>query len=380
MKNPKKTARPEVVSLRVSEARLELLERYRRAFAATLGREVSLSEAAFMALDDRATGMDRTAARVELLKTPTDSLAQIRKRWDAQHALSAVEWDVLAEYVQIGADEERQEPPVLRPAVPSRASYLNLLVAFDLVYSHRKKPASPHTWAYYANLGGYETQGPLNQEDADQRDDDLLTQMDHRRDRLERTHPTEPPGNIGHCFLTAIREEGVESATLDRLLAPHWNALWGLAARGHWIRHGRQPVRLAGEDDLRHRMSLPGVLTSGDLRMSFAPAGRFEFATQIEIVSRGLTIVINEYSELMEFRAMLDAAHRDAWTGRYLRTALSQFAGSPTRKLYLKRSEISVEVSESEWTALRDLVAQAWNSGELQRWLVELYQEYGEQG
>ena len=53
--------------------------------------------------------MDRTAARAELLKKPTDSLAQIRKRWESQHALSAVEWDVLAEYMHIGADEERQQ-------------------------------------------------------------------------------------------------------------------------------------------------------------------------------------------------------------------------------------------------------------------------------
>src|SRR6202521_2569086 len=117
----KKTPRSEVVSLRLSEARLELLERYRRACADELGREVSLSEAAFLALEDRAAGMDRTAARVELLKTPTDSLARIRKRWESQHALSAVEWDVLAEYVRIGADEERQQSPIAA-VVPSRES------------------------------------------------------------------------------------------------------------------------------------------------------------------------------------------------------------------------------------------------------------------
>src|ERR1700730_17414892 len=50
----KKTPRSEVVSLRLNEARLELLERYRRAFADELGRDVSLSEAAFLALEDRA--------------------------------------------------------------------------------------------------------------------------------------------------------------------------------------------------------------------------------------------------------------------------------------------------------------------------------------
>src|SRR5580704_12266405 len=104
----KKAPRNEVISLRLNQDRLELLERYRRAFADELGRDVSLSEAAFMALEDRAAGMDRSAARVELLKTPTDSLVRIRKRWESQHALLAVEWDVLAQYVRLGADEERQ--------------------------------------------------------------------------------------------------------------------------------------------------------------------------------------------------------------------------------------------------------------------------------
>jgi hypothetical protein len=65
----KRSSRHEVISLRLSEARVELLERCRRAFADELGRDVSLSEAAFLALEDRATEMERTAARAELLRT-----------------------------------------------------------------------------------------------------------------------------------------------------------------------------------------------------------------------------------------------------------------------------------------------------------------------
>ena len=37
----------------------------------------------------RAVGMDRRAARVELLKTPTESLARIRKRWESQSSASS---------------------------------------------------------------------------------------------------------------------------------------------------------------------------------------------------------------------------------------------------------------------------------------------------
>src|SRR5580658_2896648 len=117
----KKTPRSEVVSLRLSEARLELLERYRRAFADELGRDVSLSEAAFLALEDRAAGMERTAARAELLRTPTASLSAIRRQWGARVGLSVPQRDVLPEYVRIGADEDRPDPP-LQPSIPSRES------------------------------------------------------------------------------------------------------------------------------------------------------------------------------------------------------------------------------------------------------------------
>src|SRR6516165_8729880 len=126
---PAKPPRNEVISLRLNQERVELLERYRRAFADELSRDVSLSEAAFLALEDRAPDMDRTAARVELLKTPSESLARIRRRWESQHALSAVEWDVLATYVRIGADEERHHAPFA--AVPSRESYVAVLDAVE---------------------------------------------------------------------------------------------------------------------------------------------------------------------------------------------------------------------------------------------------------
>ena len=92
-----------------------------------------------------------------MLSTPTASLYHIRKKWESQHTLSIAEWDVLAQYVQIGAEEEAQEPPLLSPAIPSRESYLTLLDAFEAVYQNRKKPASKHVWYYFGNLGGHST-------------------------------------------------------------------------------------------------------------------------------------------------------------------------------------------------------------------------------
>jgi len=39
-----------------------------------------------------------------------------------------------------------------------------------------------------------------------------------------------------------------------------------------------------------------------------------------------------------------------------------------------------VDFSTSQWIALHDLFRQAWKSPDLQRWIVELQQEYGGEG
>jgi len=56
--------------------------------------------------------------------------------------LSLAEWDVLALYIQIGAEDEMQGPPLLGPAIPCRESYLALLDSFEAVYLTGKNPGS----------------------------------------------------------------------------------------------------------------------------------------------------------------------------------------------------------------------------------------------
>jgi hypothetical protein len=374
----KKTARNEVISLRLNQDRLGLLERYRRAFADELDREVSLSEAAFLALEDRAAGMDRTAARLELLKTPTDSLARIRKRWESQHTLLAVEWDLLAEYVRIGGDEERQRSPI--PAVPSRESYLALLDAFEAVYAHRVEP-SRHTWAYFGNLDGFLTDDTLSDTDSEQRHQTVLTQIARRRALLQPLDRWERPGNIGHCFWVAVQEEGVDSTKLDQLMAPYWPVLWRLAARGHWIRHDRRPVRVPERSDegVRPRVSLPPAMTADGVTVSFLATGGAEFTTSIEWGSRRFGLDISQYPELVEFRAMLEVEGDRSWLGRHY-AMLVDDDGSGARRVLPTRRQMHFDVSATERTALRDVFRRAWQSPELQRWLAALQLEYGEQG
>jgi len=136
-----------------------------------------------------AIGMDRTASRHEMLRTPTASLDRIRRRWASQHTLAAAEWDVLAEYVQIAADAEQPEPCRIQPTIPSRDSYLALLDVFEAVYQHRNDHASNHAWHYVTNLDGNATAGRLSDDDADRQHQAVMNQIAHHRDLLRLADP-----------------------------------------------------------------------------------------------------------------------------------------------------------------------------------------------
>ena len=378
-----KKKRNEVISLRLTEDRLEVLERYRKILAQQLHRPVSISEAAFLVFEERAPEVDRDASRYEMLTNPTQSLWQIRKKWESRHTLSAPEWDVLAEYVQIGAEEKTQEPPLMRPAVPSRESQLALLDAFEAVYINRKNHASQHSWYYFSNLGGSSTETLLSRDDPDKRHNVVLKEIESSRKLLQPQEGWKKPGSIGACFLAAVRDEGVESTRLDEVLAPYWTTLWGLAARGHWIRHDGQPVRSrlrnANESDSRRGIPLPGPIHRDDLKISFL-RGDTEFAMQIDFRGpRPLTYVISEYPEMVEFNVMLESFQpEESWHGRFFFTFTSEAEAPYT--LCLNRSRLHVSFSESEWRGLSEIAREAWRRPQLQPWLNELRLEYGEQG
>ncbi len=378
MKPEVRPQRPEVISLRLNAARVELLERYRRAFAVELRRDVSLSEAAFMALDDRAAEIDRAATRAELLTTPTESLFKIRRQWETEHGLSPAQWDVLAEYVRVGAEEDRHDPPA-EPAIPSRDSYLALLDAFSVAYEHRPNPVSRHTWTYLGNLGGLSTvPDGFADQPPDQQEQLLLKQVAEDRQRLL-ADPWERPGNVGHCVWVALREEGVDSATLDRVLAPHWAVLWRLAARGHWIRHAHRPVRMAGSGEgSGWGPILPGPLSSDEFTLSFSSTAGGDLIVTIASRSRGFGLDLNRYPELVEFRALVETTE-DHWVGRYYSMAV-EAQPQAVRRVQLTRRRIYLEFSEPEWIALRGLVRRAWQIPSIHYRLAALQREYGEHG
>jgi hypothetical protein len=380
----KKQPRHEVISVRLTEDRLKLLERHRRLLSEQLGREVSLGEAAFLVIDERAALLDRDTERRELLCHPTASLYRIRKKWESQHAISLAEWDVLVLYVQIGAEEETQEPPLLWPAIPSRESYLALLDSFEAIYLTRKNPGSKHAWYYVSNLGGDSAGVRAADENPEQKYQPVLKQIAARKQLLKSAEKWERPGSAAGCILAAIRDEGIESTKLDQVLAPFWATLWALAARGHWLRHDRQPVRPVGpnEGDFRRRIILPDSLKVDEFELSFTAVGCPELGVSIDLgSSRRLSFLITRYPDLAEFRAMLDGwPMKRSWNGRHFVATPSKEKGVTQVTLRLRQNDVSIDFMEREWAALRELFQKAGAFPEIQRWLEELRMEYGEQG
>jgi hypothetical protein len=380
----KRQPRHEVISVRLTEDRLKLLERHRKLLSEQLGREVSLGEAAFLVIDERAALLDRDTQRQELLGNPTASLYRVRKKWESQHELSLAEWDVLALYIQIGAENETQEPPLLWPAIPSRESYLALLDSFEAVYLSRKNPGSKHASYYLRNLGGDSAGVRVADESPEQKHQALLKQIAARKQLLKSAEKWERPGSVAGCLLAAIRDEAIESTKLDQVLAPFWPTLWALAARGHWLRHDRQPVRplRPNEDDFRRRIILPDSLKVDEFELSFTSEGCPELGVSIDLgSSRRVSFLITRYPDLAEFRAMLDGwPMKRSWNGRHFVATPSKEKGVTQVTLRLRQNDVSIDFTEKEWAALRELFQKAGAFPEIQRWLEELRLEYGEQG
>src|SRR5258708_7919999 len=100
----KKKPRHEVISIRLSEDRLKLLERYQKVLGEQRGREVSLGEAAFLVIEERVEGMDRETIRHEMLSTPTASLYRIREKWQTPRIIG---WCFLAAISDEGVESTR---------------------------------------------------------------------------------------------------------------------------------------------------------------------------------------------------------------------------------------------------------------------------------
>jgi hypothetical protein len=377
--------RNEVISLRLNDERVEILERHRQVLMEQLHRPVSLSEAAFLVIENRAEMVDRETQRHELLKNPVEALWSIRRKWETEHSLSGAEWDVLAIYLQIGAEEQRQEPQLLRPASPSRASYLVLLEAFEGVLRMQREFAQQHLWYYFANLDGPSNDVRFAEDDATMRYEAVLRLIAIRKAQLQAEDDWKYPGSIGRCLLTAVQSEAADSNVFNQAFARYWPVLWRIAARGHWLRH-QAPVRILRPDwsGPAERQRLPGPVETRGLALSFIDGGGGDVAFHVEFrAPRNFTYIIPRYPALIEFHAMLEGLGQlPAWNGRYFHAVLTsdKESGETNYTLWPRQQDLHIDFTEKEWHRLRDSFRLAWEKPEIVERMAALQLEYGEQG
>lgn len=381
-----KERKNDVISLRLNEERIEVLERHRQMLVEQLHRPVSLSEAAFLVLEDRVEAVERETARYELLKDPAGSLWNIRQQWEAEHTLSVAEWDMVAIYLQIGAEEQRQIPPLWRPAAPCRESFIALVEAFaSLLQSQKKEIFGKHLWYYFANLDGHHSGIPFSEtDDVEKRHDAVLRLIAKQTEQLQAEADWQYPGSVGRCLLTAIQSE-FESRRIDQALAPYWDVLWRIAARGHWIRH-QLPVRVVRPDSSAppEPRRFPAGIETRNVHLSFGDGGGEDIAFYLEFrAPRNFIYTILHYPQLIEFHVMLEEfGELPAWNGRYFRAVVTtnEDTGEIKYTLWPKQQDIEIGFTGKEWQRLRDLFRQAWEKPEIVEYMAKLQLEYGEQG
>src|SRR5207302_3328782 len=112
---------------------------------------------------------------------------------------------------------------------------------------------------------------------------------------------------IGRNLYTAIDEDASRLDLLQHALHPHWQPLWRVAARGHYLRT-QQPIREHPDFKLTpvHEVVIPSV-QEGDYSLDFA-WDRQDFDALLRFPqTRGAMFAFGGYPRLLEFRALLQA-------------------------------------------------------------------------
>ena len=116
-------AQQQTLSIRISDALREYLERAKNVMSSSRGDGVSTSDVAKMLLesakDDR---LDHRLEVADLQQSAAESLWNIRRKWEQKQGLSHSEWLFLAQYVQVGCEELAEDPEHPKPNHSRRCS------------------------------------------------------------------------------------------------------------------------------------------------------------------------------------------------------------------------------------------------------------------
>ena len=356
----------QTLSVRISDTMRRRLESAQRLIAKTSGKPVSISDVANRFLE---TARDDNFEAGELFSQPTETLLNIRHKWERGQSLSRGEWQVLGYYLEAGC-----ESPAEERHLPCAESYAVLLEAFvaALALKSSKNPALDYE--YLGNISP-EAQVPGTAVTVEEVIKAARQQI--RRLRAPSSTHKWRPIFIGRnlCFLFQERFKGIEA--LNEALRPYMTVLVRTAARGHYLREGR-PVRAmhGGSDYIRTLPSGP-PLVAGDSKLSIALKDNNEFSMLLDLEPQRVLYPLESYPVIREFAAMLSALKPG---GQWMGTEFFGYTGEgPTAFNFRSlRNGIVVAFSVEEWGALGELMYKALALPVLQLALKDSELAYGE--
>jgi len=368
----KEKPQQQTLSIRISEALRNFLERSQHVISSNRGESVSLSDVARILLesakDDR---LDFRLEVAELQQDPTDSLWAIRKKWEMKQALSRAEWIFLAQYIQLACEGISENPEMPRPH--AFAVVLKALMAVRRLRADRGAGLDRY---YLGNLG-VEDRDVFNER---QLDPEARSETAQKRAHqlCEYPHPKKPVF-AGRNLYVALRDEILpDLMALNQALEPHLPTLFRLAARGHWMREHR-PVRVRPSDS----MLVTPIPTriAGRFHLRAFVAGDGELRLALEMDRPNTIYLLDTYPEIQEFAAMLQQLECDRiWDGVHFHASADPETGDGPALFHFQRHSDGVRFtfSAEEWQDLKSMFSATLAEPSLRAVLDELSLVYGE--
>jgi hypothetical protein len=362
----------QTLSIRIPDALREFLEQSQHVISNGGGASVSISDVAKTLLESaKGDRLDLRLEAAELMRSSTESLCRIRRKWEYKQTLSRAEWILLGHYIQVACEELSENP-----ALPSPSAFAIVLKSLLAVRSLRTNRGLGLDRYYLGNFGLQD--GVVFNER--QFDAQIVPQVvDGLIQKLREASTAKKPVFAGRSFYVALRDEVLpDVVAMNEVLEPFLAPLFRLAARGHWRREHR-PVRIATQfcaDGWLIPPQTKGIFclttsldTEGDLRMLLAMDGR------------GVRYPLGPYPEIQEFSTMLHHLGPERhWSGIHFRASADPASSDmPARFQFWRAADkVMLGFGKEEWDCLKDLCSTALEEPGLQPVLSALTLEYGD--
>jgi hypothetical protein len=375
---PEKPQQQQTLSVRISEALRQRLERAKKLMSSRTGESVSTSEIAKKLLESARE--DRLEV-VDLMSEPTNALREIRRKGEAQHVLSKAEWVVLAHFVQRGLEAFSSDTP----SHVSRESLIAVLDAFSAAYDLRKGQSASDEY-YLGNLPWDCRPAKVRTTEGSEKVTPEIVRRTVAETRRQFSDPATKwePLLVGRNLYALIEDDSIKDAeALNRALRPYWPALWRLAARGHY-HLTKEPVRDRAKATAQSffQAATPPV-SEGGFTLSFGRGEGNDFYVLLSFPgARAPMYPLADYPVMAEFRTMLatlePGSSAQHWKGEYFFGYRGEH-GKETEFSFRARSNgITLSFSEKEWKAVRELFSRAWEIPVVREMWDGLILEYGE--